>query len=187
VFAILFSEAAGANALNAVTDYNTALSKVRYDEFVHSQVRRFIVVRRKREFCYAMYVKCFVLYIPLIHASPIFTYKGQGTKKFGVVPNEHAIAYSYGSSPQLLPGEQMLVKTDIPIVMNSGEKDLAPASRIYFGIHHPIQFNVKVKDLGYVHTDWMATFLGYWNQENGSDTRQAADVTDEAATTGDED
>jgi hypothetical protein len=55
---VLFTEAAGANALNKLNpmaDYNTNLSKVKYDEFVHTQVRRFIVVKRKREFCFAVY------------------------------------------------------------------------------------------------------------------------------------
>lgn len=65
LFAILFTESAGANALNRITDYNTALSrgidhtalsKVKYNEVVHTQVRRFIVVKNKREFCYAVYV-----------------------------------------------------------------------------------------------------------------------------------
>ena len=57
---MLFSEAAGANAINAlqtinnVTDYNSAISVVKYRELVHTQVRRFIVVKRKREFCFAV-------------------------------------------------------------------------------------------------------------------------------------
>jgi len=57
---VLFSEAAGANAVNAlqtinnVTDYNSAISVVKYRELVHTQVRRFIVVKRKREFCFAV-------------------------------------------------------------------------------------------------------------------------------------
>ena len=57
---MLFSEAAGANAvsalknINSVTDYNSAISMVKYQEFVHTQVRRFIVVRRRKEFCFAV-------------------------------------------------------------------------------------------------------------------------------------
>jgi hypothetical protein len=54
MFAILFAEAAGSNA---VTDYNTDLSlltRVKHGELVRAQVRRFIVVKRKREFCYAV-------------------------------------------------------------------------------------------------------------------------------------
>jgi hypothetical protein len=57
---VLFSEAAGANAVNAmkninnVTDYNSSISVVKYRELVHTQVRRFIVVKRKKEFCFAV-------------------------------------------------------------------------------------------------------------------------------------
>ncbi|CAN9457044.1 unnamed protein product [Alternaria alternata] len=65
--------------------------------------------------------------------------------------------------------------------MSSGEKPLAQASRIYFGIHHPIQYNVKVKDLGVVHQDWLTTFLGYWNMENIAETQQSNETTNEAA------
>ncbi|KAI4644472.1 hypothetical protein J4E93_006375 [Alternaria ventricosa] len=144
-----------------MADYNTNLSKVKYNEFVHTQVRRFIVTKRKREFCFAV---------------PIFTYDNKGTTKRGVVPDEHAIAYSWGSTPQLVLGEAPLVKSAIPIVMDDNTQPLVPASRIYFAIHHPIQFNVKVKSLGYVHPDYLPTFLGYWNQEN-SDSTQDPDVT----------
>lgn len=61
---------------------------------------------------------------------------------------------------------------------------LATASRIYFAIHHPIQYNVKVKSLGYVHPDYLPTFLGYWNQENG-DSKQDIDVTQDPENTND--
>jgi hypothetical protein len=93
-----------------------------------------------------------------------------------VVPDEHAIAYSWGMQPQLVFGEQQLRKSPIPIVMEQGVTPLVAASRIYFAIHHPVQYNVKVKSLGYVHPDWLPTFLGYWNQEN-YDSRQDLDVT----------
>ncbi|KAH6865201.1 hypothetical protein BKA58DRAFT_322204 [Alternaria rosae] len=164
VFSILFTEPASANALNGLNpmaDYNTNLSKVKYDEYVHTQVRRFIVVKRKREFCFAV---------------PIFTYYGKATTKSGVVADEHAIAYSLGQQPQLVQGESPLRKAPIPIVMEENNRTLVPASRIYFAIHHPIQYNVKVKNLGHVHPDYLPTFLGYWNQEN-SDSKQDPEVT----------
>jgi hypothetical protein len=53
VFSVLFTETAGANP----TDYNTNLSRVKYNEYAHTQVRRFIVVKQKREFCFAVYAK----------------------------------------------------------------------------------------------------------------------------------
>ncbi|CAN9433437.1 unnamed protein product [Alternaria alternata] len=153
VFSVLFTETAGANAVNGLnpTDYNTSLSRVRYNELAHTQVRRFIVVKQKRDFCFAV---------------PIFSYGNRGTAKPGVVPDEHAIAYSYGMQPQLVYGEAPLVKASIPIVMEEGATPLVAASRIYFAIHHPISYNIKVKSLGYVHPEWLPTFLGYWHQEN---------------------
>jgi hypothetical protein len=56
MFSILFIEPAGANAVNNVTYYNPNLSQVQYGEYAHSQVRRFIVVKHKREYCFAVYV-----------------------------------------------------------------------------------------------------------------------------------
>jgi hypothetical protein len=112
----------------------------------------------------------------LIFDSPIFSYGNRGTTKHGVIPDEHAIAYSLGTQPQLVHGEAPLVKAPIPIVMDTGIASLAAASRIYFAIHHPIQYNVKVKSLGYVHPDYLPTFLGYWNQEN-FDSKQDPEVT----------
>jgi hypothetical protein len=67
--------------------------------------------------------------------------------------------------------------------MNNPKKPLATASRIFFGIHHPIQYNVKVKDMGYVHPDWMVAFRGYFYMENNV-SQQSPSVTNEAAQTG---
>jgi hypothetical protein len=44
-----------------MADYNTSLSKVKYDEYVHTQVRRFIVTKRKREFCFAVYANTYLI------------------------------------------------------------------------------------------------------------------------------
>jgi hypothetical protein len=65
--------------------------------------------------------------------------------------------------------------------MNEGEKPLTQASRIYFGIHHPVLHKVKAKDLGYVLPDDTARFLGYYAMEVANGTRQAAEVTAEAS------
>ncbi|KAI4659355.1 uncharacterized protein J4E78_005782 [Alternaria triticimaculans] len=171
VFSVLFSEATGGDAVNVLqkvnnaTDYNDSVSIVKYGEMVHTQVRRFIVVKHKREFCFAV---------------PILTYQGQGTKKV-VSPGKHAIAYSHGYDPRLLPDERPLAKHAICIVMNNGENPLVAASRIYFGVHHPVQYNVKVKDLGIVHQDWLPTFIGYWHMETLSDTQKSDDSTEKAA------
>jgi hypothetical protein len=173
VFSVLFSEGAG-----AATRYNDSISVVKYGEFVSSQIRRFIVVRRKKGFAYSVYeFHSRFLHVLLILCSPIFTYGGQGTKKPGVSPSEHAIAYSYGHQPQLLDGETELEKKPICVVMNSGEPALSPASRIYLGIQHPILYNVKVKDQGDVHPDFLGKLLGYWAMELHNDSSQDYEMT----------
>jgi hypothetical protein len=174
------TENAGSRGLtNNATDYNSSLSEVKYrNNFVYTNFRRFVVVRRKREFCYAWYV-C-VSRIPLLrlsHVSPIYTYSGRGTTKRGVRAAEHSIAYSWGQSPLMLPGEGGIHKPAIPIVMVRGEPSLPNASRIYFGIHHPIQYNVKVKEIGYVPEEHVPNLIGAWKEEDRSETTQDFTVT----------
>ena len=163
VFAVMWNETASATA--RPTDYNTSksLTQVKYaGNYVHTNVRRFIVVRSKREFCFAC---------------PIFTYSGRATLKGGVRPEQHAIAYSWGGTAQLLEGESGIIKTSISVVMVNNNPALDIASRIYFGIHHPIQYNVKVKEIGYVPSDEIATLIGNWREEDGRELGQASDVT----------
>jgi hypothetical protein len=60
--------------------------------------------------------------------------------------------------------------------MTEGERDLDRASRIYYGIHHPIQYNVKVKDVGYVVPNQVHTLIQNWKEEDG-ETKQSGKVT----------
>jgi hypothetical protein len=78
-----------------------------------------------------------------------------------------------------LSGEQALSKDPICIVDVQGERTLTQATRIHFGIQYPIQYNVKVKDLGYVHPEWMPALMRYWELEQSSETRQSAQITAE--------
>ncbi|KAF1832451.1 hypothetical protein BDW02DRAFT_649114 [Decorospora gaudefroyi] len=164
VFSVLFTEAAG----NTTRNYNSNISYVRYGQAVYTQIRRFIVVRKKQGFCYAC---------------PIYTYGDQATTKPGVRPEEHAIAYSEGKEPRLIDGEAQLSKQPICIIMNVDEHPLTVYSRICFGIHHPIQHNVKVKHLGYVKDSDIARMRGYWKMESGDSeapTNNPAEATAEA-------
>ncbi|KAH8727754.1 hypothetical protein GQ44DRAFT_69853 [Phaeosphaeriaceae sp. PMI808] len=143
VIAVLFTEAAG----NTTRTYNSCISYVQYREQVYTQIRRFVVVGTRRGFCYAC---------------------NQGTKKSGISPEEHAIVYSEGYSPCLLEGERPLTKRPICVVMTTAEQSrpLTKSSRICFGIHHPIQYNVKVKHIGEVKEKDIPDLLGYWKMEN---------------------
>lgn len=71
--------------------------------------------------------------------------------------------HTNGYPAVLLKGENGITKD--PIAVNSEDGKLDDASRIYFGIHHPIQYNVKVKDLGIVSTSDIPKVIGYWRQE----------------------
>jgi hypothetical protein len=97
--------------------------------------------------------------------SPIYTYSGRGTTKHGVQASDHGIVYSYGTQATLLPGEFGITKPSLQVVMAQGEKDLHVASRIYYGIHHPIQYNVKVKDIGYVVPDQVHILIANWKDD----------------------
>ncbi|KAF2267691.1 hypothetical protein CC78DRAFT_456312, partial [Lojkania enalia] len=148
----------------------------KYKERVFTQVRRFIVMRNRRGFCFAC---------------PIFTYGGKATTKKGISAKEHAIAFSSGSKPTLVSGENQggedgLKEIPICIEMNHGEDPLDPASRIFFGIHHPIQHNVKVKDLGDVWKSHLPTLRGYWKEVNRYLTSQGIEESvDVASNAGD--
>ena len=101
----------------------------------------------------------------LTSLSPIFTYGNRATTKSGVEPSEHAIIYILGTMPKLVLGEAPLEKKSIAVVPAGSGVWLSPASRINFGIQHPIQHNVKVKDLGTVRDEDMPTLIGYFRME----------------------
>ncbi|KAF2846161.1 hypothetical protein T440DRAFT_558455 [Plenodomus tracheiphilus IPT5] len=170
IFSVVLNETAGSNAVaaNATNDYNStnSLKSVRWDgNVVWTNIRRFVVVRQRREFCFAC---------------PIFTYGGRATTKQGVQPAEHSIAYSWGQQPQHLSGEAIMKKAAIPVVMMPGEKPLHVASRINFGVHHPIHYDIQVKEIGYVPADSITNLIGNWKEEDIPDVlnKQSTAITE---------
>lgn len=160
VIAVIMNETAGENAL----DYTTAssINSVKFkNNYVHTSVRRLVVVRSKSEFCFAC---------------PIFTYSERGTTKGGVRPWEHGIIYSSGCSAKLLPGETGITKPSLSADMAEGVPDLHEASRIYYGIHHPVQYNIKVKDIGRIPREQIPVLIKNWRAEDENKDRQSADV-----------
>ncbi|KAF1998974.1 hypothetical protein P154DRAFT_535855 [Amniculicola lignicola CBS 123094] len=146
VLSCLLTEPVG----NTVTGYNDSMSYVKHNEIVFSATRRFIVVKLGKEFCFAV---------------PIFTYNGQATLKNGVRAKEHAVVYTEGTQPQLKEGETGIYKDPIKVIPASGIPSLRAESRIYYGIHHPIQYNVKVKDEGIVAQADIPNLIGSWREE----------------------
>jgi hypothetical protein len=162
VFSVIMNETAGVNSTaphgQDATDYNSSdsINTVKYEgNSVYTSVRRFVVVRQKREFCYAC---------------PIFTYSGRATTKRGVRAAEHGIAYTWGKLPELIHGEGGMTKPSVAVVMNPSLQPLNVASRIYYGITHPIQYNVKVKEIGYVLQAHVPSVISSWKiEENRQD------------------
>lgn len=99
--------------------------------------------------------------------SPVFTYGGQATLKPGCRPVEHAIIYySTLQSPILLPNETVLPKQPIGVLPSVGhQQPMSTASRVRFGKVYPIDWNVKVKDLGKVVDGDMERLLAYYVNE----------------------
>ncbi|KAF2450488.1 hypothetical protein P171DRAFT_349715, partial [Karstenula rhodostoma CBS 690.94] len=144
---MVYSETASSSG-HAATEHHAVLSEASFtDHLVHTQIRKFVVVRQKREFCYAC---------------PINTYSSHGTTKRGARPQEHGVAYSMGHSPILIPGEPHDIMPAIAVIMADPQEPLHPASRIYLGLHQAIQYNVKVKEVGLVAESHLDTLMQNW-------------------------
>lgn len=147
VFAILFPE-----PLGAVNPSNVnSVFRVSFNEQIYTSIRRFVVVQERRGFCYAC---------------PISTYGGRATLKPGLNPKDHAVVYTTDKLPFCFEDETGMDKEPIG-VYPTGYNELHRASRINFAIHHPIQHNVKVKDLGMVCEDHMPKLEAYWRIGRG--------------------
>lgn len=165
MFAVLFSEGMGETAARLDSENVTV---VRYGERVFTNIRRFIVVREGRGFCYAWWVKLSPDLVSCSaddESSPVSTYGGRGTLKPGLDPTTHAIVYTTDSAPMELRGENGMEKEPIAIIPNNGTT-LTHSSRLNFALHHPIQHNVKVKDLGRVCPEDLPNLTAYWRMEN---------------------
>jgi hypothetical protein len=134
---------------------------------VYTQIRRFVIVSVKKEFVYAWLVptlRCCMSFIDIF--SPIFTYSKRGTAKPGIDPRHHAIIYMSDTSPETVPGESLSsMKDPIKVIPTNSNERLDRASRLNFGLHHPIQCNVKVKDIGIVAPDDIPKVVRYWRME----------------------
>lgn len=162
MFSLLFTEPPGAT-MPGRDDDNVSL--VKYGEIVYTNVRRFIVVREGRGFCYAWYVLYICSLVPttlaiiLTFCSPVSTYGGRATRKRGLDPSTHAIVYTTDASPLYVSGEMELHIPPIPVEPEDDTPRLSPASRINFALHRPIQHNVKAKNLGIVRPDYIAVLI----------------------------
>jgi len=148
VFAVLHSEPYGETAPPARDRDN--VSQVIHGGLVYTNIRRFVVVKEKKGFCYAC---------------PISTYGGRGALKPGLNQRAHAAIYVVGTHPTYLHREA-IVKSPIAIIPANPKIHLYDASRINFAKHYPIEHNVKVKDIGQVCPEYMTTLIAHYKDED---------------------
>jgi hypothetical protein len=104
--------------------------------------------------------------------SPISTYRGRATTKAGCNPAEHTIVYFSGTTPTYIAGEDGngMDKEPIEIVPANPNDTMDPASRLRFGKTYPVEWNVKVKDIGRVRPSHMSKLIRYWKMEDFQDS-----------------
>ncbi|OAG17351.1 hypothetical protein CC77DRAFT_287849 [Alternaria alternata] len=153
VFEMLYRETAGETISAGPND--DAYTVVRFNERVHTNIRRFVVVEDMHGFVYAC---------------GIGTYSGRGTLKSGINPAVHAIVYLSGTDPEscYLPGEREAGMTTEPIEVIPVDSSvrIRPESRIRLRKTYPIEKNVKVKDIGRVHPNHLGMLLEYWSNQS---------------------
>ncbi|KAH6642194.1 hypothetical protein C7974DRAFT_446596, partial [Boeremia exigua] len=153
VFSMLFVEAA--DAIAQYQPENDALTEVRFGGHVYTQVRRFVVVSVRRNF---------------VQACAISTYRNQGTLRRGCDPTEHALVYNSSIDPEscYLPGEceRGLTKEPIEVIAADASAYLTRTSRIRFGKIYSIEWNVKVKDIGFVTDGCLGTLTEHYKYED---------------------
>ncbi|KAL8868613.1 MAG: hypothetical protein Q9174_004873 [Haloplaca sp. 1 TL-2023] len=148
VFMIYHTESAGNKSNRDAFGFTT----VSYGETVYSQFRRFVVVKAKPKEFYCICV-------------PITTYGGRATGKKGVDGRAHAIVYTGNKAPLKLKEERGLVKDPLRVLPSKPENVLDPKSRINLGKPYPIEWNIRVKDIGRLDEKSRQKLIPYWRME----------------------
>ena len=88
------------------------------------------------------------------------TYQGQGLKKYGIIPGDHAVVYSHKEKPLITPGEKT-AKKPIPIILEQEGEKLDPMTRLNFAKVYTIEHNIKVAKVGRVPQENINQLLTY--------------------------
>jgi hypothetical protein len=123
-----------------------------YGEKVFSHVRQMVVVKQREGYCWCL---------------PISTYNGLGVAKRGMTManrQKHTIVYDNSKKPTRGKDEIDLDKKPIAVVVAPKQK-LDPLSRLNFGQRISVELNVKVMNVGKVHSDSMPYLQAYLQEE----------------------
>lgn len=172
MFHTLWSEATdNSSVISGRKSGNFTLSA--YGEYIHSKVRRFVVVKEGKVSCTAI---------------PMTTYNGQGVGKKGVKKSDHVIVHTGKTAPAPMPGEKPNITENeagmqpFPIRIDPDLKTdaLSPESRLDFGKPCPIHHNVKVKSFGMVNRASLQALISQWRDVSFGDEQIQARLTQPA-------
>ncbi|KAL9603953.1 MAG: hypothetical protein Q9219_000891 [cf. Caloplaca sp. 3 TL-2023] len=141
VFIKLHTEDAG----NAVDSSSFGFSTVAYEELAYSQLRRFVVVKSRPKEYYSLCM-------------------GQGAAKKGVDQNAHTIIYTGSRAPERQPTEHAMKKSPLQVIPVRPDEKLDSMSRVNLGKTYTIEWNTKVKEIGYVERDSLVKMISYWRK-----------------------
>jgi hypothetical protein len=102
--------------------------------------------------------------VEVFFALPITTYRGHATTECGVIPSDHAILCHRSEKPHLVPHETGITMDHFSMIVLDQTDPPLPTSRINFGAYYPIQYNVKVKNLGYIPEKQLGRLVDYWRE-----------------------
>ncbi|KAF2740102.1 hypothetical protein EJ04DRAFT_548599 [Polyplosphaeria fusca] len=113
---------------------------------VYVKIRRFVVIRQRANAAVCL---------------AIHTYRGQGTKKAGVLFNDHCALVAAGDEAQIQAGEELSTN---PLYVKVEDPGIAidPMSRVNIGSIHSIQHGQKVKNIGRLLADSLRQMEEYF-------------------------
>ncbi|KAH8805553.1 hypothetical protein F5884DRAFT_450480 [Xylogone sp. PMI_703] len=149
VFSILWVEPMGPTA--PAGEDNKNVSVVAYGENAYAKIRRFVVVKQQDRSCSCLMVT---------------SYENKGVNKAGIVLANHGFIYS-NTEPTYVPG---LGARALKVNLSNGVKDLIDPSLINYSKVYNVEANLKVKDIGQIHPDFMGDLDHAFNKIfNGRD------------------
>ncbi|KAI9770639.1 MAG: hypothetical protein M1839_003088 [Geoglossum umbratile] len=158
VFAVLWTEP------TSNPGPGTQYTQVRFNQYVYSDIRRFVVVREGLDSCWCLSVTPLFLVCPTPNtpdrvSRPIHSYSKRGLNKPYINRKAHAIIYTDPTQAKL-SGEG-LTKKPLQVIPSSPDNKLAQDSLINFSKIYTVEHNIKVKKIGKIAEDCMHLLEAY--------------------------
>ncbi|TAQ87896.1 hypothetical protein B7494_g3787 [Chlorociboria aeruginascens] len=144
VFSTLWTDPYASRTNNGDNTFESSISIVKYNERVHTKIRRFVVVRQGDRSCTCL---------------PVTTYDRKGHTKAGINLDEHGHIYSHGTPPKI----HGINKQPLKVVLLN-EKAKLDLSYINYGRVYTVNTNVKVKELGELDPKSRKLLRKYYNE-----------------------